>query len=92
MSIGAGIALFAIGAILVFAVNIDLGWLNLDMVGYILMIAGAVVFLMGIILLFRRRRTDTVTRTVADPAVPGTVRDSGVTHRVTRQTDDTAGL
>ncbi|MFF2489006.1 DUF6458 family protein [Microbacterium sp. NPDC058062] len=92
MSIGAGIALFAIGAILAFAVNVDLGWVNLDMVGYILMIAGAAVFLIGIVLLFRRRRTDTVTRTVTDPAVARTAEPGGVTHRVTRETDGTVGL
>ena len=81
MSIGAGILLFAIGAILVWAVNVDLGWLNLDTVGYILMVAGAIVFILGLVLLFRRRRTDTITRTDVDG-----------THRVTRRPDDTAGL
>lgn len=81
MSIGAGIVLVAIGAILVFAVNVDVGWLNLDMVGYILMVAGVVVFLMGIVLMFRRRRTDTITRSDADG-----------THQVTRTPDDAAGL
>jgi hypothetical protein len=91
MSIGAGIALFAIGAILAFAVNVDIGWVSLDMVGYILMIAGAVVFLTGIVLLFRRRRTESVTRTVADPVVARPA-DPVVTHRVTRETDDTVGL
>jgi len=91
MSIGTGIALFAIGAILAFAVNVDIGWVSLDMVGYILMIAGAVVFLVGIVLLFRRRRTDTVTRTVADPVAPR-VAEPGISHRVTRETDDTVGL
>lgn len=37
MSIGTGIVLFVIGAILVFAVNVEVTWVNLDMVGYILM-------------------------------------------------------
>ena len=42
MSIGTGIVLFVIGAILTFAVNVDLGaGLNLDLIGYILMGAGA---------------------------------------------------
>ncbi|GAA5207186.1 DUF6458 family protein [Microbacterium kyungheense] len=90
MSIGTGIALFAIGAILAFAVNVDVGWVSLDMVGYILMIAGAVVFLVGIVLLFRRRRSDTVTRTVADPVAPRA--EPGISHRITRETDDTVGL
>ena len=55
MSIGAGIALFALGAILAFAVNVEVEWVNLDLVGYILMAAGAVVFVLGIVLLARRR-------------------------------------
>ncbi|PRA83375.1 DUF6458 family protein [Microbacterium sp. MYb66] len=68
MSIGSGIALFVIGAILVFAVNVDIPWVDLDMVGYILMGAGVIVFLIGIIMLVRRRRTETVSRTFVDPA------------------------
>lgn len=68
MSIGTGIVLFVIGAILVFAVNVEVPWVNLDMVGYILMGAGVVVFLVGIVLLARRRRSESVTRTSVDPA------------------------
>lgn len=68
MSIGTGIVLFVIGAILVFAVNVEVTWVNLDMVGYILMGAGVVVFLIGIVLLARRRGTETVSRTYVDPA------------------------
>ncbi|GAA1653653.1 DUF6458 family protein [Microbacterium flavum] len=67
MSIGAGIALFVIGAILVFAVNVDTSqFVDLDLIGYILMGAGALVFLIGLIFMFRRRSTAQVTRTV-DP-------------------------
>lgn len=68
MSIGTGIVLFVIGAILVFAVNVDVQYVDLDMIGYILMGAGVVVFLVGIILLTRRRRTETVAHTSVDPA------------------------
>lgn len=68
MSIGAGIALFVIGAILAFAVNVQVEWVNLDLIGYILMGAGAVVFIIGLVLMVRRRSTDTVTRTSVDPA------------------------
>ena len=68
MSIGTGIVLFVLGAILVFAVNVEVTWVNLDMVGYILMGAGVVIFLIGIVLLARRRRTETVSRTYVDPA------------------------
>ncbi len=81
MSIGAGIALFVIGAILVFAVDVDVQYVDLDMIGYILMGAGAVIFVIGIILLARRRSTESVTRTV-DPAVG---------ERVTRTETSTSG-
>ena len=80
MSIGAGIVLFAIGAILAFAVNVQLTWVNLDMIGYILMAAGAVVFILGLVLMMRRRQSATVTRTAVDPVA---------NERVTRQSTST---
>ena len=87
MSIGAGIVLFAIGAVLTFALNVEVGWVNLDMVGYILMGAGLVIFLVGLILMMRRRRSETVSHTAVDPAV-----NERVTRRSTSTTDDVAGL
>lgn len=82
MSIGAGIALIVIGAILVFAINVDTSqFVDLDMIGYIMMAAGAVVLLLGLVFLFRRRSTEQVTRTV-DPAVG---------ERVTRTESRTSG-
>lgn len=87
MSIGAGIALFAIGAILAFAVNVEVEWVNLDMIGYILMGAGAVIFVVGIVLLARRRRTESVTHTAVDPGA-----NARVTRQSTSSTDDAAGL
>ncbi|MFJ2542461.1 DUF6458 family protein [Microbacterium sp. NPDC087589] len=69
MGIGSGIALFVIGAILVFALNIDTGgYVDLDLIGYILMGAGVVVFLISLIFMMRNRRTETVDRTAVDPA------------------------
>ncbi len=68
MGIGTGIALVVIGAILVFALNIDTGgFVDLDLIGYILMAAGALVFLISLILVMRSRRTETVARTAIDP-------------------------
>ncbi|KAA9135142.1 DUF6458 family protein [Microbacterium caowuchunii] len=84
MSIGAGIALFVIGAILAFAVNVEVEWVNLDLIGYILMGAGFVVFVIGIIMMARRRQTDTVTRTAVDPAA-----GERVTRSSTRSPDQT---
>lgn len=68
MSLGLGIVLFAIGAILAFALNLTVSWINLQLVGYILMVAGAVVIIIGIILLARRRRSVTTSHTSVDPA------------------------
>lgn len=58
MSIGTGIALFVIGAILAFAVNVEIEGVDLDLIGYILMGAGVLVFLIGIILMLTRRGRD----------------------------------
>ncbi|WP_210481334.1 DUF6458 family protein [Naasia sp. SYSU D00948] len=68
MSLGTGIALFVIGAILVFATDIQLDWISLDVVGYILMIAGIVGVLLGVMLLMRRRQSVSTTRSAVDPA------------------------
>jgi membrane-bound ClpP family serine protease len=83
MSIGTGVVLFVIGAILVFAPNFDLGGVvNIDAVGYILMVAGAIVFVIGLVALFRRRSAVSTTRTGADP-----VSGERVTQRVTEADD-----
>ena len=63
MSVGAGIALFVVGAILAFAVNLPNDFVDLTTIGYIMMGAGVIVFLIGVVMLVRRRQTDTVTRT-----------------------------
>jgi len=55
MTIGTGIVLIVLGAILTFAFNIELEFVNLDLIGYILMIAGAVVVVLGLILMATRR-------------------------------------
>jgi hypothetical protein len=68
MSLGLGIVLFAIGAILAFALNVTVDWIDLVMVGYILMGAGAVVVVIGIVLLARRRRSVSTSHTAVDPA------------------------
>lgn len=81
MSIGAGIALIVIGAILAFAVDLPNGYVDLTTVGYIMMAAGAVVFVIGLVLMVRRRQTDTVTRTEG-------VGGARVTRSTTRSSND----
>ena len=69
MSIGTGIVLFVIGAVLAFAINIDTGGvIELDLIGYLLMGAGFIVFLIGIILAVRKRESTTTVRSAVDPA------------------------
>lgn len=74
MSIGLGIVLFVIGAILAFALNLTVDWIDLQLVGYILMAAGAVVVVIGIVLLARRRRTVSTSQTSVDPSTGSEVR------------------
>jgi membrane-bound ClpP family serine protease len=83
MSIGAGVVLFVIGAILRFALNMELTWIDLMLVGNILMGAGVVVFVLGLIFTFRKRQSTSTRRTVIDPG-------TGETHvRRTARTDET---
>ena len=55
MSIGLGIFLVIVGAILAFAVDITVPGVDLQLVGYILMGGGALVIIIGVALLARRR-------------------------------------
>jgi small neutral amino acid transporter SnatA (MarC family) len=82
MSIGSGIALFVIGAILAFAFTIQASWIDLHLVGYILMGAGIIVFVIGLVLMFRRRQTTTTVQHSGDPAAPS------VTQRTTSTPPD----
>ena len=77
MSIATGIVLFIVGAIFAFALSIDVTWINLQLVGYILMAAGVVGIIIGIVFLTRRRESVSTTRSGVDPI-------SG--ERITRQT------
>ena len=67
MRLGSSIFLIALGAILAFAVNIDTPGFDLHTVGYILMAAGALGIILGIVLIARKRSTVSTTRTGVDP-------------------------
>lgn len=71
MSLGFGIFLVVVGAILAFAVNVSVSWIDLDLVGWILMGAGVVVIIIGIVLIVRRRTSTVTSRSGVDP-VDGT--------------------
>jgi membrane-bound ClpP family serine protease len=83
MSIGSGIALFVIGAILAFAVNIEVAAIDLDLIGYILMGAGVIIFIIGIVMMARKRQTSTTTRSAVDPN-----NGEAVQRRTTTSNDD----
>lgn len=68
MSLGLGIFLLVVGAIMVFALNVTVEWMDIELVGYILMGAGAVIVILGIVLLNRKRSSVTTTRSAVDPA------------------------
>jgi hypothetical protein len=61
MTMGTGLFLFAVGAILAFAVRDSIEGVNLETVGYILMVVGIIGAIAGAIAM-RRSRT-----VVADP-------------------------
>ena len=59
MSIGTGIVLFVIGAVLAFAINLENPVVDLHLIGYILMGAGFVVFALGMVFMLRKRQSVT---------------------------------
>ena len=76
MSLGLGIVLFVIGAILAFALQVSVDWIDLQLVGYILMAAGAAVAVLSLVLMARRRRTVATTQTSVDPSTGNRVTHS----------------
>ncbi len=74
MRIGSSVFLIALGAILTFAVEADIPYISLDLVGYILMAAGVVGLIWALLASNRSRTTE--TRVVSDPATGETVRRS----------------
>lgn len=66
MSIGVGIFFMAVGAILAFAVRDSWDVVDLTVVGYVLMVAGAAGIALSFFITNRRRRVET---DALDPAV-----------------------
>ncbi|MDO5677079.1 MAG: DUF6458 family protein [Propionibacteriaceae bacterium] len=71
MRIGSAIVLMAIGAILVWAVDADVPYVSLDMIGYILIAAGVLGLIWALLASNRTRVTE--SRTVQDPNTGETV-------------------
>ena len=71
MGIALSLFIFAVGAILTFATDVSVSGLDLDVVGWILMLVGVVGFVLTLVVWMPRRR---VARTAVAPEV--------VRHRV----------
>lgn len=73
MGIGGSIFLIALGAIFAFAVEAELGWLDLSVVGWVLMLAGVVGLIMTAWFWQSRRRTAVPARQTVvtdEPLIP----------------------
>jgi hypothetical protein len=71
MGIGASIFLVAAGALLAFAVDYELGWLDLTVAGWVLMTVGVLGLLLTL-MMWSRRRSAVVTerRDYEEPGPP----------------------
>ena len=71
MGIGVGIVLIVIGAIFLFALNVDLPFVSDDTLGIILIVAGALALIMALVVQAQRGRTQHVQENRYDgpPAV-----------------------
>ncbi|RMB61596.1 DUF6458 family protein [Tessaracoccus antarcticus] len=74
MRIGTSIFLLALGAVLAFAVNAEVPFISLDLVGYILMACGVVGLIWSLMASQRNRSVE--TRTVNDPGTGETITRS----------------
>lgn len=70
MGIGGSIFLIALGAILAFAVDANLGWLNIHVVGWVLMLVGLVGLVMTLWFWQNRRRAVVARSVRPTPVVP----------------------
>ena len=75
MGIGSGIFVFVVGAILAFAITVQIAWIDLRIVGYILMGAGRSCSCCRLIFTLRRRSSTTTTRTGIDPSTGARVEE-----------------
>ena len=70
MGIGVGIVLIVIGAVLLFALNIDMPFVSDDTLGIIFIVAGALALLLALILQAQRSRTKHVEENRFDGSPP----------------------
>lgn len=74
MRLGTGIVLLALGAILAFALRLDLSGIDLRVVGWILMLAGVLAVVLELAVWAPRRRTRVVQESHGLPAAGAPAR------------------
>jgi hypothetical protein len=70
MGIGVGIVLIVIGAILLFALNVDMPFVSDDTLGIIFIVAGALALILALIMQAQRSRTKHVQENRFDGSPP----------------------
>jgi hypothetical protein len=60
MGLGVGIFLIAVGALLAFAIDYQIWWLDINVAGWVLMVVGVLALLLTLLLWGRRRSTGPV--------------------------------
>lgn len=77
MSVGIGILLLVLGAVCVWALEFNVAGVDIEVIGFILLAAGALITILSLVMLGRGRRTTAVTTgTTAAPG--GAVASNGV--------------
>lgn len=68
MGIGSGIFLFIAGAIVAYALNFNVKWVDQNLIGYLLMGGGVLVFLISMVSSFKKKSTTVTTHSSVDPS------------------------
>lgn len=73
-SIGGGIVLMIIGAVIAFALEVEFGFMDKNLVGYLLIGGGAILFIIGLVSSMSHKKSRTEVRN--DPVTGSQVRES----------------
>ncbi len=68
MGIGSGIFLFIVGAIITYALNFNVKWVDQTLIGYLFMGGGALVFFISLFSLFKKRSTTITSHSEMNPS------------------------
>lgn len=66
MGIGSGIFLFIAGAIVAYALNFNVKWVDQNLIGYLLMGGGVLVFIISMVASFKKKSTTVTTHSSVD--------------------------